>query len=171
MRLIRDGAPTVAVPIWADLGAGDGAFSLALADVLPPGSTIYAVDKAAHALRRLRATMAQRFPQTTLHTITADFTMPLQLPPLDGLLMANSLHFVRHKRPLLTHLKHYLQPNGRFILVEYNADRGNTWVPYPVSYASWLTLAQAVGWRHTRQIGTQPSRFMGEIFTAVSWDD
>lgn len=31
--------------VWADLGCGSGLFSYALANILPPGSTIYAVDK------------------------------------------------------------------------------------------------------------------------------
>ena len=38
---------------WADLGCGDGTFTLALASLLPAGSTIYAVDQDAAALRAL----------------------------------------------------------------------------------------------------------------------
>ena len=44
VRLLRDGVPHEP-GTWADLGAGSGAFTLALADLLPPGSLIYAVDK------------------------------------------------------------------------------------------------------------------------------
>ena len=36
---------------WADIGAGEGAFTLALADLLGPGGRIVAVDRDAHALR------------------------------------------------------------------------------------------------------------------------
>ena len=35
---------------WADLGAGEGAFTLALADLLGPGAHITAIDKDARAL-------------------------------------------------------------------------------------------------------------------------
>ena len=36
---------------WADIGAGEGAFTLALADLLGPGGQIIAVDRDAGALR------------------------------------------------------------------------------------------------------------------------
>lgn len=153
---------------WADLGSGAGAFTLALADLLGPGSTIYSVDQDANALRQQAQAMRQ-FPQVTVHYQTADFTIPLTLPPLDGMVMANSLHFVRQKETVLRQVKGYLQENGRFLLVEYNADQGNPWVPYPLSYPTWEKLARQVGFRHTHLLATYPSRFLGQIFSAVSW--
>ena len=47
-------------------------------------------------------------------------------------------------------MRGYLKPGGRFILVEYNVDSGNTWVPYPLSYPTWEKLAVEVGFRATR---------------------
>jgi hypothetical protein len=85
--------------------------------------------------------MARRFPDVTLHTRQADFTHPLDLPPLDGIIMANALHFVRDKRPLLQQLRGYLKANGRFLLVEYDTDHGNHWVPHPLAYPTWEKLA------------------------------
>jgi hypothetical protein len=38
--------------------------------------------------------------------------------------MANALHFFRDKEHVLRHLRGYLKPNGKFILVEYNVDAG-----------------------------------------------
>ena len=40
-------------PRWLELGAGEGAFTLALADLLGPGANITAVDRDAGALRNL----------------------------------------------------------------------------------------------------------------------
>ena len=40
--------------VWADIGAGEGAFTLALADLLGPGARIVAVDRDAGALRAQR---------------------------------------------------------------------------------------------------------------------
>jgi len=43
-----------------------------------------------------------RFGETAgLHLLQADFTRPLDLPALDGLLMANSLHFYKEKVSVL----------------------------------------------------------------------
>jgi ubiquinone/menaquinone biosynthesis C-methylase UbiE len=151
--------------VWADLGAGTGAFTLALAELLGPEGVIYAVDRDGRALRELTS----RNPHITLHTLTADFTQPLSLPPLDGLIMANSLHFVQDKAPVLRRIKRYLKPGGRLLVVEYGTDHGNTWVPYPFAYPTWEKLARQSGFRHSEKLASRPSRFLGEIYAAVSW--
>lgn len=167
VRLIRDGIPATG-GIWADLGAGSGAFTLALADLLGPGATIYAVDHDARALREQAAAMRERFPATQVHYLTADFTQPQPVPPLDGIIMANSLHFVRQKDPVLRVVHGYLKPGGRLLLVEYNADQGNMWVPHPLSYPTWEQVAQHNGFTATRLLATIPSRFLREIYAAAS---
>ena len=168
VRLIRDGVAG-AGNVWADLGSGEGAFTLALADLLGAGGHIYSVDTDARALREQRAALQARFPAVTLEQRTADFTKPLDLPPLDGVVMANSLHFQRHKEPVLQQVRAMLKPGGRLALVEYNADKGNWWVPYPLSYPTWEALAQANGFVQTRLLTTQPSRFLREIYSALSY--
>jgi predicted RNA methylase len=77
--------------VWADLGAGTGAFTLALADLLGPGAEIYAIDRDSTALQTNGRAMRSMFPATGVHYRTADFTRPLDLPLLDGAVMANSL--------------------------------------------------------------------------------
>jgi SAM-dependent methyltransferase len=167
LYLLRGGVPQQG-GVWADLGSGTGAFTLALADLLGPGAEIYSVDKDAGALREQERAMRARFPATSAEYRVADFTRPLHLPPLDGVLMANSLHFVRHKEAVLQMLHDCLKPGGRLILVEYNADRGNLWVPHPLSYPTWEALAERNGFHETRLLAKVPSRFLGEIYSAVS---
>ncbi len=155
--------------VWADFGAGDGAFTLALADLLESPGEIHVLDKSAHALQGNQTAMRQRFPHMPAQFQVADFTQPLQLPPLDGIIMANSLHFVRDKQPVLQQIMSLLKPGGRFILVEYESDRGNTWVPFPLSYGTWQPMATAAGFVNTRRLLLRPSRFLEGIYSALSF--
>ena len=154
--------------VWADLGSGEGAFTLALADLLGPGGRIYSVDRDRGALDVQARALRARFPAVQVQTRAADFTRPLDLPLLDGIVMANSLHFVRRPAPVLTLLRGYLRPGGRLIVVEYNTDHGNMWVPHPFAYSTWVTRAQEAGFVDTRLLATIPSRFLGEIYSALS---
>lgn len=167
VALLRDGIGRPA-GVWADLGSGEGAFTLALADLLGPAAEIYSVDKDRSALKEQQRVMSGRFPQVTVHYQAADFTGRLDLPPLDGVVMANSLHFLRQKEGMVGLVYDYLKVGGRLILVEYNTDQGNPWVPYPLSYPVWERLAGRAGFRETRLLASYPSRFLREIFSAVS---
>jgi hypothetical protein len=72
------------------------------------------------------------------------------------------------KEGLLERVKGYLKPDGRLLIVEYNTDRGNLWVPHPLSFTAWQALARKVGFSHTELLATRPSSFLGEFFSAVS---
>jgi SAM-dependent methyltransferase len=156
--------------VWADLGSGTGAFTLALAELIGPTGQIYSVDKDGDALEEQERAVQARF-QVTAYYVKADFTRPLSLPALDGVVMANALHFLPHaaKGAVIQAVKSCLRPGGRLILVEYNVDQGNRWVPYPLSYGSWEAMARRNGFVHTQLLATRPSRFLREIYSAVSW--
>ncbi|MEA2608006.1 MAG: hypothetical protein QOJ75_249 [Chloroflexota bacterium] len=166
--LLRDGVEPGGT--WADLGAGTGAFTLALADLLGAGGRIVAVDRDAAALRENAAAVAARFPGVAFATQLADLTSSLELSALDGLVAANSLHYVARERQVavVARLADYLRLGGRFIVVEYDTDEGNRWVPHPFSYRSWQRLAAAAGLVGTHELGRVPSRFLGAIYAAES---
>jgi ubiquinone/menaquinone biosynthesis C-methylase UbiE len=167
VNLLRGGIAATG-GVWADLGSGTGAFTLALAELIGPTGIIYSVDRDAGALQHQEQAMRTRFPATTMHYIQADFTYRLELPPLDGVVMANALHFVRRKEPVIHLIRSYLKPAGQLILVEYNVDQGNRWVPYPLSYLTWEKLAAECGFSHTRLLATRASSFLREIYSALS---
>jgi SAM-dependent methyltransferase len=154
--------------VWADLGCGTGAFTLALADLLDSASVIYVVDTDKHALSELLRHCHARFPSYDIRPAHADFTQPLDLPPLDGVVMANSLHFHKEKEPIVRAVRDLLKPNGRLILIEYAADRGNPWVPFPISFGKWCELALRCGFGSTEKIAAKPSSFLREIYSALS---
>jgi hypothetical protein len=82
--------------------------------------------------------------------------------------MANSLHFERDQLTVLRRVGGYLRPAGHLVIVEYDADRGNQWVPFPISFRAWTGLATEAGLRDTRRLASVPSRFLGSIYSAVS---
>jgi ubiquinone/menaquinone biosynthesis C-methylase UbiE len=154
---------------WADFGAGAGAFTLALRELLGSEAEIYAVDRDRRQLAELDQDYRKRFGDPAgLHLLPADFTRNLELPPLDGILMANSLHFFKDKEKLLRKLGVYLRPKGMLLLVEYSADSGNPWVPYPLTFETYSLLAPLAGFSKPRLLATNPSRFLKEFYSALA---
>jgi hypothetical protein len=108
------------------LAAVAGTFTTALAGLLAPGSTIDAGDLDQRALERI----PERDDGVEVRKIVGDIESPsLRLPSVDGILMANTLHFIREQQALLRRL---LSVTDRFLVVEYERFNPNIWGPYPV---------------------------------------
>ncbi len=169
LNLIRKGVPNQG-GVWAEFGSGRGAFTLALAELIGLNGVIFSVDKDRWVLKEQERAIKKRFvgQEPRIHYLAADYTFLLDLPPLDGLLMANPLHFQRDKKTILRAILGYLSPGGGLILVEYNIKRGNPWVPYPIPYNDWQVLAMECGFINTRILGVRTSRSMREIYSAAS---
>ncbi len=152
---------------WADFGAGTGAFTLALRELVGLNAEIYAIDRDRGALSKLEQLHRAHFGTSqNIHAIRADFTGALSLPPLDGILMANSLHFYRDKEKVLRHIRKYLKWNGALLLVEYNVDWGNPWVPHPLSFETFQSLSPQAGYSAPQLLAKAPSRFLREFYSA-----
>ena len=148
---------------WADLGAGTGTFTLALAEILSPPGVIIAVDKDAGALRQIPA----QHTQITIEPRQADFIKEdLLLENLDGILMANALHYVKDKVILINKLCKYLKEDGSFLIVEYETDRVNPWVPYPIRFEALKELFATTGFLSTEKLGEAPSRYQEKMYAA-----
>src|SRR5450631_3104664 len=61
VRLLHKGVPESG-GVWADLGSGSGAFTLALADLLGATGHIHSVDKDRQVLREQERAMQSLFP-------------------------------------------------------------------------------------------------------------
>ena len=170
VALIR-GAVGNGAGVWADLGAGSGTFTRALARILDAGSTIYAVDddgKAVAALRGLRATSPTR-----IIPVRADFTRALEFPGLDanlldGILLANSLHFVPNNERVLMQLARRVRVGGRVIVVEYDRRAPSRWVPYPIDASRWPQLATSAGLTGAAVTAARPSAYAGMLYVGVA---
>ena len=154
---------------WADLGCGDGVFTEGLLELLGAGSRIYAIDCDRRVIEALHRHMAD-WPEVI--PIWADFTQPeipgLLAPYLDGILLANALHYARDAAEVLTRLAKRLRPGGRVVLVEYDRRVANPWVPYPIGIARLDRLAHAAGLTKPVVVARRPSKFTGELYVAVA---
>jgi ubiquinone/menaquinone biosynthesis C-methylase UbiE len=158
--------------VWADFGAGSGAFTLALSELVGLKAEIYAIDKDRSGFETLEQSHRTLFGTSqNIHPMRADFTGALSLPPLDGIVMANSLHFFKDKEKVLRHVRSFLKLNGILLLVEYNVDSGNLWVPHPLSFETYKALAPRAGFTEPRLLATHPSRFLREFYSAISFRD
>lgn len=150
---------------WLDLGAGDGTFTLALAELLPAGSTIEAVDRDPAALRRIPRTHAG----IAIRTSARDFSsLPFPWSTLAGVLLANALHFVDGQESLLREIARALVPDGALVIVEYDTDvPKGLWVPHPVSERTLARVASGAGFAPPVALGRRRSHFGGEMYAAL----
>lgn len=149
--LIRPGV-IPASGTWADLGAGTGLFTEALFAILQSGKVI-AMDKSPHALYALKPP-----PHVSFEILEGDFTKTLPLPEVDGILMANALHYAPDHVAVLQNVLKHLRPGGTFLLIEYDTDKANPpWVPYPLSQQRAEMLFSDVGLKNVHIVGKQSS--------------
>ncbi|MEP7001508.1 MAG: class I SAM-dependent methyltransferase [bacterium] len=156
---------------WADVGAGEGTFTHALAELLGGDAHIYAIDRDADAITEL-ARSAESL-EATITPVTADFSRTFELPNLgdtllDGLLFANALHFVRDADAVLARLVRWLRPGGSVVIVEYDRRAPSQWVPYPVSLARLSALALAARLSTPTITATRPSAYGGNLYVATA---
>lgn len=113
--------------------------------------------------------MRARFPDSSVRYVPGDFGEPLAIGLLDGVVMANSLHFIADRREALAGIHAMIRPGGRLVLVEYDTDSGNPWIPFPLSLRTWERVAADAGFRETTRLHRVPSRHAGAIYSALSY--
>ena len=147
---------------WCDLGSGNGTFTRALARLLAPGSTIYAVDFDASILEEI----PERHNEVEIRKIVGDLeSRTLRLPIVEGVLMANTLHFIREQQSLMRRL---LTVTDRFLVVEYERSKSSRWGPYPVRFEKLTQLFSEVGMDRVEKLATRPSLFGGTMYSALA---
>lgn len=150
--------------VWADLGCGSGLFTYALASLLNDESIIYAIDKNISSFKNISSMKG-----VTINTIELNFENDeLPFGNLDGILMANSLHFVKDKKSFLERIKKFLNDKNCFLIVEYDTEISNHWVPYPISFLSLKKLFNDAGYTSVIKISDRPSAFnRGNLYSVM----
>lgn len=150
---------------WADLGCGSGTFTKALASLLGNSSKIYAVDKESQRIKSDEASMA------TIEFVKLDFirdTLPFS--DVDGILMANALHYVKDKPAFIEKLRNLLTADGQLVIVEYDTEIRNPWIPYPISFDNLTKTFPSYGFRRIQKIGERSSIYRADKMYACLID-
>lgn len=148
--------------IWADVGCGDGLFTNALSNLLIEGSLIYAVDKNKNALNKVEVKNGIALNKVVLNFVNDD----LPFSNLSGILMANSFHFIKDKNAFIEKVFKCLNDEGYLLMVEYDTDVPNFWVPYPISFNRLEKFFNYYNCT-TNKLNETPSRFNGTIYSAI----
>ena len=139
---------------WADIGAGTGTFTLALDYLLAKESSIYSIDQNTTALHQLE------LMNCTLEVVNQDFDDPFDLPLMDGIIMANTLHYSDQPIATLENVLKILKPEGQFILIEYELTQARKpWIPYPITFQQFCEMAPQVALSTPLEIGRLPSTY------------
>ena len=154
---------------WADLGAGTGTFTVALARLVGRAGMVYAVDREPSSVDALSIVAKENDSERArIIVIQGDFTEKLELVGCDGALLANALHFVDGDQQVrvLRRVADGVEDTGRIVIVEYDNRAPSPWVPYPVSLARLADLAQQARLGEPEQLGRRRSMFGGSLYAA-----
>src|ERR1700730_3108317 len=134
--------------------------SLTRYPLLAPDSTIHAVDLDPRALEGVPDHYGGVEIRKTLGDIGS---LSLRLPAVDGILIANTLHFILEQQIFLRSL---LSVTDRFLIVEYERSKPNRWGP--VGFEERHHLFMEAGVDRMEGLSTRPSLFGGTMYSALA---
>jgi predicted methyltransferase len=102
----------------ADVGAGDGFFTVRLARAVGPNGRVYAVDVNPNVLQKLRKRVADEQLSNVAVTEGSAWDPRLATATLDAALIVNAYHEMSEYRAMLTNLRQALKPDGRLVIIE-----------------------------------------------------
>jgi hypothetical protein len=73
--------------------------------------------------------------------------------------MANSLHYVRDKTAFIKNIERSFVQKGSFLIIEYDTEQANPWVPYPINFSSLKQLFNKAGYAVVEKISETPSAY------------
>jgi ubiquinone/menaquinone biosynthesis C-methylase UbiE len=158
---------------WADVGAGSGTFTRAMAEMIGPEGVVYAIDRDERAVVSLRAVAARG--DTGAARVAAvrgdmrDLSAIDELSgvALDGVLFANVLHFIRKPEDVLVSASRLLREGGRIVVIEYDRRLPNPWVPHPLPLDRLVEVARKARLAVPVEVGRRASAYHREMYCAV----
>lgn len=114
----------------ADLGAGSGAYSLALAEKFKnnPDTKIFAIDVQKDLLARIESEAKNR-KLNSVYGIWGDIENPkgtrLREDSIDLAIIANTLFQVEHKKGLMEEVNRILKSEGKLVIIDWSESFGS----------------------------------------------
>jgi len=135
---LRDG------DLVADVGCGNGYYSLRLAERIGPHGAVFAVDVQQGMLDQL-ATRQEEAGLRNVYPILGTFSDP-NLPPgkMDWILLVDAYHEFSDPAPMLARMKESLAPGGRVALLEYRAEQDPATIPFPIPRDHKMTIEEVM---------------------------
>ncbi len=123
---LRDG------DIVADLGCGNGFYTLQVAPRVGPHGVVFAVDVQQGMLDQLQQ-RREEADIDNIYPILGAFDDP-KLPPgkVDWILLVDAYHEFNEPQAMLARMKESLAPGGRVALLEYRAEQDPATIPFPI---------------------------------------
>lgn len=147
---------------WADLGCGEGVFTELLAGILPFQSEIIVIDQTSQKLDSIMGN------NISINFQKANFEKDeLNLNKLDGILMANSFHYIQDKEKLIKKLETYFSEKKQFLIVEYDTGIANQWVPFPINFEKLKELFHKFDYKSVEKLNMRKSNYGGEMYIAL----
>jgi SAM-dependent methyltransferase len=112
----------------ADVGAGDGFYTVRIARAVAPGGRAVAVDVSESALGKLRERVSRENSANVDVVLGAADDPHLEAGRFDAVLVHNAYHEMSEHEAMLRHIRTALKPGGRFVIVEpmHDSSRGLT---------------------------------------------
>ncbi|MGH9199729.1 MAG: class I SAM-dependent methyltransferase, partial [Vicinamibacterales bacterium] len=102
----------------ADIGAGDGFYSVRIARAMPSSGRVMAVDVSEKALESLRQRLQREGVSNVDVTLGAFDSPRLTADTYDAALIYNSYHEMSDYGPMLNGILSGLKPGGRLVIIE-----------------------------------------------------
>ena len=120
----------------ADLGSGDGFYTIPISQMVGPEGKVYAVDLNSQALSVLRDNI-QTSPNApnNIETVTADMANTgIETRSIDVVFLANSFHNARNSDALIKEIVRLLKPGGRVVDIDWMKKQTPFGPPYSIRF-------------------------------------